>query len=210
MIDTKDRILDTAERQFAEHGYSATSLRGIIAEAGVNLAAVHYHFGSKEELLRAVIHRRADPVNQARLARLEEIERRTDGADPAVEEVLEAFLAPTLQVLQTPGGSVFVRLMGRLYAESDILPQIIRGEFGGMLDRFGAALRRALPQLPQQELFWRIAFAIGAMSQALRGAKNLPLLSGGLCDASEARAAMARLVAFLSAGFRAPVPEKSV
>ena len=73
MTDTKEKILDTAERLIGEQGYAATSLRQIIAEAGVNLAAVHYHFGSKEDLLDAVVVRKAGPVNEARLARLDRV-----------------------------------------------------------------------------------------------------------------------------------------
>ena len=78
MTDTKEKILDTAERLIGERGYAATSLRHIIAQAGVNLAAVHYHFGSKEGLLDAVVERKAAPVNQARLAWLERVETEAD------------------------------------------------------------------------------------------------------------------------------------
>ena len=74
MTDTKEKILDTAERLIGEQGYAATSLRQIIAEAGVNLAAVHYHFGSKEDLLDAVVVRKVTPVNEARMAWLERVE----------------------------------------------------------------------------------------------------------------------------------------
>ncbi|HMC58416.1 MAG TPA: helix-turn-helix domain-containing protein, partial [Candidatus Solibacter sp.] len=93
--DTKQKILDTAERLFGEQGYDATSLRHIIAEAGVNLAAVHYHFGSKEELLDEVVVRRAGPVNEARIAMLDRLEA-AEGP-PVVEKVLEAFLLPTAE-----------------------------------------------------------------------------------------------------------------
>src|SRR6266542_3164877 len=109
---TKDRILDTAERLFADHGYSSTSLRQIIAAAGVNLAAVHYHFGSKESLLEAVVLRRAGPVNDQRLQLLDEAERAAD--PPELERVMEAFLVPTFRVACSgEGGRVFIRLMGR-------------------------------------------------------------------------------------------------
>src|SRR5947208_16884641 len=65
---TKERILDSAESLFMEHGFEATSLRSITAAAAVNLAAVNYHFGSKEELFQAVLTRRLDPMNHARLS----------------------------------------------------------------------------------------------------------------------------------------------
>src|SRR2546427_5381031 len=94
MNDTKQRILDTAEGLFGERGYAATSLRQIISEAGVNLAAIHYHFGSKEELLDEVVLRKAAPVNAARLAMLDHAEREAGGAPLRVEAVLEALLVP--------------------------------------------------------------------------------------------------------------------
>jgi AcrR family transcriptional regulator len=91
MTGTKEKILDTAERLIGEQGYAATSLRHVIAEAGVNLAAVHYHFGSKEELLDAVVVRKVTPLNEARIARLERVEAETGSGPLDVEKVLEAF-----------------------------------------------------------------------------------------------------------------------
>src|SRR5690349_12684177 len=98
MIDTKEKILDTAEQLFSEQGYAATSLRQIIAKAEVNLAAIHYHFGSKEELLDELVHRKAEPVNDERLARLAQVERAADGSAPNVEDILLAFFMPTAEV----------------------------------------------------------------------------------------------------------------
>jgi AcrR family transcriptional regulator len=200
MIDTKDRILDAAEKAFAESGYGGTSLRSIIANAAVNLAAVHYHFGSKEELLKAVIMRRAGPVNVERLAMLDECERAAGSKPAELERVLEAFLVPTFRMARQPGGDRVVRLMGRLYVE-DVIPRLVTAEFSEAVSRFVNALRRAVPDLPPEELRSRIHLAIGAMSQALRGAPYLPPLSGE----AEVEETVDRLVAFLSAGFRAPV-----
>src|ERR1700679_3759938 len=110
MIDTRQKLLDTAERMFAEQGYGAVSLRQIIADAEVNLAAIHYHFGSKQELLDEVIMRRAGPVNRERLARLERLEAKP--AARAVEQVLEAFLMPMAEVAEKHPR--FPKLMGRM------------------------------------------------------------------------------------------------
>ena len=96
--NTRQRILDAAEKLFARHGFESTSLRSIIASAGVNLAAIHYHFRSKEGLIGAVIERRFAPVNDERLRLLAEYESQADGRVPLVEEILEAFLAPMLRV----------------------------------------------------------------------------------------------------------------
>jgi AcrR family transcriptional regulator len=196
-MSTKDKILDAAERAFADHGYSGTSLRSIIADAGVNLAAVHYHFGSKEQLLKAVVVRRAGPVNVERLAMLDECER---AGRATLEAVLAAFLVPTFRMARRPEGERIVRLMGRLWVE-EMLPKLLARDFAVMLRRFDNALQRALPELPVEELWTRLHWAIGATSQALRGSPYLPPLSAG----DEAERTAERLVDFLSAGFRAPV-----
>ncbi len=212
MNHTKDRILDAAERLFAEQGYSATSLRSIIAIAGVNLAAVHYHFHSKEALLEAVVLRRSIPANQERLALLDQSEHEAGNQSPALERVIEAFVAPTFRMARDPasGGMVFMRLLGRLHAEGDLLPGILMAQFREVMERFGAALRRALPDLPEEELFWRLNFAIGALAQTLRGgSKDLEAISD-LSISFNSEMALERLVAFLSAGFRAPVPTLAV
>jgi AcrR family transcriptional regulator len=206
--ETKERILDTAERLFSEHGYAATSLRSIIASAGVNLAAVHYHFHSKEALLEAVILRRSVPANRARLALLDRFEKEAVGTPPRLEKVIEAFVAPTLHMSRDPqsGGMVFMKLLGRLHAEGDLLPRILTLQFGDVLERFGDALRAALPDLPPEELFWRLNLALGALAQTLRGgSKDLQTISD-LSLSFDSETALERLVAFLSAGFRAPVP----
>src|SRR5437763_10558253 len=110
--DTKQRILDSAERLFAQHGFEATSLRNIIADAKVNLAAIHYHFHSKEALLDAVILRRLGPVNQKRLELLDGCERSAPDGRPDLEAVLEAFIAPAFRVGSDPNsGQIFVRLI---------------------------------------------------------------------------------------------------
>jgi AcrR family transcriptional regulator len=205
---TKERILETAERLFAEQGYAATSLRGIIAEAGVNLAAVHYHFHSKEALLEALILRRSVPANHERLALLDRFEREAGGEPPPLEKVIEAFVAPTLHMSRDPesGGMVFMKLLGRLHAEGDLLPRILTAQSGDVLKRFGAALRAALPALPPEELFWRLNLAVGALAQTLRGGSKDLETNSDFSLSFDSETAMERLVAFLSAGFRAPVP----
>src|SRR2546423_1616319 len=99
-VDTKQRILDVAEQQFAEQGFAGTSLRRIIAEAEVNLAAVHYHFHSKESLLEAVLMRRMAPLNEERLALLTSVEQgasKEEGA--ALEDILSAFIGPPMRLI---------------------------------------------------------------------------------------------------------------
>jgi AcrR family transcriptional regulator len=205
--ETKERILDTAERLFAEQGYAATSLRAIVTAARVNLAAIHYYFHSKETLLEAVIMRRADPVNRERLEMLDRCEQEAGAGPPDLEKVVEAFVAPTFRLGHDDAGQVLlIRLLGRVFAEGDVLPQIVQNCFGMVQMRFGQAICRTLPEVPPKELFWRMHFAVGAMAQALRGPLDLERISGGLCGQPDTEEMVSRLVGFLTAGFRAPVP----
>src|ERR1035441_1007224 len=161
MTDTKDKILDAAERLIGEQGYAATSLRHIIAEAGVNLAAVHYHFGSKEDLLDAVVLRKVTPVNDARLAWLDRVEAEAGSGALDVEKVLESLLIPTAEIASR--SPEFVRLMGRMMVEG-MMPRIREKHFHAMGQRFVAALGRAIPELPREELMWRMHFTVGGMA----------------------------------------------
>jgi AcrR family transcriptional regulator len=210
----KERILDTAERLFAERGYAATSLRSIITEANVNLASVHYHFHSKEALLEAVFLRRAVPSNLERLQMLELCERDAADGPPELSKIIEAFIMPAFLAAKDPsrGGPVFRRLLGRLYAEGDLMPGIIMRHFVPLLDRFFTVLERSLPELPREELYWRIHFAMGSIALALRGTGDWEVFEGPLHDSGDNDLMLRRLVNFLDAAFRAPVismPESS-
>ena len=203
MTDTKEKLLDTAERLIGEQGYAATSLRQIIAEAGVNLAAVHYHFGSKEELLDAVVTRKVTPVNEARVARLDKVEAEAGSGPPDVEKVLESFLIPTADVAgRNPG---FVRLMGQMLAEG-MMPRIVERHFRPTGMRFVSALRRALPGLVEEELLWRVHFMVGAMAHTMCRPPAFPLLAPE--GAADMEPRLRRLVTFLGAGFHAPATGK--
>src|SRR5262249_33318744 len=167
MIDTKTKILDTAERLFADQGYDATSLRQIIAEAGVNVAAIHYHFGSKEELVGEGVLRRAAPGNAQRVAVLERLVAQSGPVGGG--RGLNAFLAPTAPVAEQ--NPQFVRLMGRMHSEG-LLPGIAQRHFQQVIALFRSALQRALPDLPKHELLWRLHFMIGAMAHTMCGSPD--------------------------------------
>ncbi len=194
MIDTKQRILDTAERLIADQGYAATSLRNIIGEAGVNLAAVHYHFGSKEDLLDELILRKAKSVNEERLALLARYEAEAGSAPVPVEKVLNAFFTPMIE----RGGRnpQFIRLMGRMHAEG-LIPAIVAKHFQPTLIRFTEALRRSVPHLSEVEMNSRLQFMIGAMSQAVCAQGQMPV-------EPDFGRTMRRLMVFLSGGLQAP------
>jgi AcrR family transcriptional regulator len=206
---TKDRLLDAAETLFMEHGFEATSLRLITAAAGVNLAAVNYHFGSKEELFQAVLSRRLDPMNRERVDLLTELERRAAPGPVACEQVLGAMLIPALKLSRDPerGGSNFLRLLGRAYADpAPFIRRFLSERYAAMIARFKAAFARALPELPKRELSWRLHFIMGALSYTLAGTDVLKLIEELRPDepASDERL-LQRLAPFLLAGLTAPL-----
>lgn len=204
--DTKTRLLDAAERVFGEQGFAAASLRAITAEAGVNLAAANYHFGSKELLYLAMFQRRVAPMNARRLAGLDRLEQLHGERQLPLEPVLEAFLRPALELARDPDAARFLRVIGRMHAEGDELCRKLEQEFETVKRRYLAALQRALPELPLTELWWRAHFMLGAMFHTMNDGHRLCRVSSGLCDTSDVDAVLERLVPYAAAGFHAPLP----
>jgi len=209
-IHTRKKILCAAESLFMEQGYAATSLRVITAKAKVNLAAVNYHFGSKEALIREVFERRLGPLNAARIAHLDKLEAAAGGRPLAIEQIIETIIAPVLQVSQDPlaRGAVFLRLLGRAFSEpAGTLREILPAQYRQVVIRFRQALMRSLPDLPDQELTWRMHFMFGTLSYTMAGNDALKLIATcNLEGADNAEAIMRRLIPFLAAGLQAPLP----
>jgi len=210
VAETKARILDSAEKLFAEHGFAATSLRQITTDAGVNLAAVNYHFQSKESLILAVLMRKMGPINERRLELLDEVEAEAGDDQLSLEAVLGAFLLP---VLEAKGSGVqlcdFPRLMGRMYTEpGDWMTRIFPQAFAPVIARFHPAFKRTLPGSTVEDIGWGLHFSIGAMAHYLAGGALLTLVSQGLADPADTEAAMPRLVTYMAAGLRALTAEK--
>ncbi|HEY4362115.1 MAG TPA: TetR/AcrR family transcriptional regulator [Bryobacteraceae bacterium] len=196
--DTKSRILDAAEKLFALNGFKPTSLRDITAEAQVNLAAVNYHFQSKDSLIDAVIARRMEPVGRRRIEMLD-----AAGPDATLEQILTAFLAP---VFEFKVESV-VPLMGRIMSEPDLfMERVYRKHLQPLARRFQEQLAKVLPELPPAERLWRLYFTAGIMTHVLTWSGVLPEMSGGLCDIADRPALLERVVSFVAAGFRSGAP----
>jgi AcrR family transcriptional regulator len=214
--ETRTRILDAAEELFMQHGFEGTSMRLLTARAGVNLAAVNYHFGSKDALIEAVFRRRLDPMNAARIAALERAEAEAaarPGADARAaltpEAIIRAFVGESLRMVEDGkgGGRNFIRLLGRTYTEP---AKAIRGLIGQMyaptMERYKAALERALPTMPRDELVWRMHFMFGTLSYTLAATDAVQLIAGFKPeDRHDARLLEDRLTAFLVAGLVAPL-----
>lgn len=208
---TKERILDTAEELFAEYGFDATSLRAITAAAQVNLAAVNYHFGSKEALIDAVFARRVEPMNQTRLDALAELQTRHDEQPVPLDALIRAFVAPALELGhdRTLGGRRFVRLLGRSLTErAGAVHDSLRERYEGVSERFKPAFAQTLPELPPEELYWRMHFMVGLLAYLMAGADIMRLIASSRFSAQSGdEAVLPRLVTFIEAGMRAPVDE---
>lgn len=163
--DTRTQILDAAKQLFAEHGFRGTSVRAITERAGVNLAAVGYHFGSKAELLGAVVRRVVEPIIAAQSAGLDRLLART--ADPSVTELVEAFAAPLFDEMPADGEGAA--------RTSRLIMTIIVDPAGEMRNwtssiedtvshRYTAAFRHALPSLSPEELLFRMRGVLSVLA----------------------------------------------
>ncbi|MCX7555388.1 TetR family transcriptional regulator [Xanthomonadaceae bacterium JHOS43] len=200
-FSTKERILSVAEALFAEHGFAGTSLRLVTSQADVNLAAVNYHFGSKDNLVAEVFRRRMDEMSRARLELLESA-RLVEG--DRLDAVLRAFIEPALALsLDRDGGAAFVRVLARAYAErNDRLRKFLSDNYGHVLREFSRAIAECMPQLSKEALYWRLDFLAGALTYAMA---DFGLLRRGdnTDEKSHCERAASELVAFAAAGFRA-------
>ncbi len=210
-VGTQERILANAEVLFMEHGYEATSLRMITTGAGVNLAAVNYHFGSKEELFQAVLTRRLDPLNADRIRRLSDLETK-HGANPApLSDILLAMFLPALQLGRDPtrGGQNFLRLLGRAYVDpAPFIRNLLSQQYSEMIERFKSAFAKALPHLSKEELTMRLHFVMGALAYTLAGTDALKLIATiNPHEPHDDSVLLRKLAPFLSAGLQAPATE---
>jgi AcrR family transcriptional regulator len=198
--DNRAKILETAEILFGRHGFSATSLRAITTEAGVNLASVNYYFGSKDQLIVEVLSRAIRPLNERRLALLAEA-RLTHPATPIpLPLILDCMLRPCLEIAFDHSRERSFQLLGRsLSEEGNFIEQIIEREWTPVVGKFMQALKETLPTVPESEIYWRIHFTVGAMIHTSCHHRDLTLLSGGQCHL-DLEPTLARLIHYASAG----------
>ena len=214
LSDTRARILDAAERLFMAHGYDGTSMRQITGEAGVNLAAVNYHFGSKEALIQEVFRRRLNWLNEERMRALDELEATADGQPLKPSQIVDAFFGTMIRMAEDEerGGVIFLRLLGRTLTEpSDFIRAFLAHEYKTVVERYKEALFRSLPDVPKAEMVWRFHFMLGATSYAIAGTDALRLVTDWGIEAEDSEdrldRLLPRLISFLIGGLRAPLPQ---
>jgi AcrR family transcriptional regulator len=199
-FNTKERILGSAEELFALHGFAGTSLRQVTSRADVNIAAVNYHFGSKENLINEVFRRRMDEMSERRLNGLRQAQEEHPGE---LEPILAAFIRPALALTYDRHGSAFVRVLARAYAEKiEGLRKFLSDNYGQVLREFAKALAPCLPELGKEELYWRLDFVAGALTYAMSDF-GLIKRPAGMSDKAFAEKTAQNLIRFAAAGLRA-------
>ncbi len=200
--DTKDIILDTAEELFSVHGIGATSLRAIVRAAGLNVAAIHYHFGSREALVRAVFNRRLRPINRQRLELLEALEQRGTDTIP-LRDLVDAFLRPVFAYFSAQPPRVR-GLMSRLHTEPEITRPILR-QYHEILQRFQQVFLTAAPWLSPEQVRLRMSFMIGSMGIMLSG--RHPAFSDGNGALLNPEQLLEEVIEYNTAGLSAGRPQ---
>ncbi len=200
-IDIKDRIMDEAEKLFADLGFKATSMRAITQAAEVNLAAINYHFGTKDKLIEEVILRKLYHINGERLTRLEGV---LEQDVIRVEDILDTFYRPAFEYFQDPGQISYLRLIGRtLFETGEFSKGLMSKGWMPLVDAYCSAFERALPDLSSAEIMWRFHFTVGAMILTISKMDILEKTSCGECSIEgDFEPAIARLIRYTSAGFK--------
>jgi len=204
--DTKDRILDSAEQLFADQGFAATSLRQITTEANVNLAAVNYHFKSKESLLSAVIERTFAPINRRRMELLDELEASSKTDRPDLEAAVRAFVRPAFEARSANAESMrhFPRLMARIMAEpGDWAAPVMLPALQAVSNRFMPIFQRAMGVEKRTTVLWGAQFSIGCMTRCLIAPEFIQAITGENQAQESKEQMLDRVVCFIVGGMQA-------
>lgn len=199
-LPTRERILNAAERLFAEFGFDGVSLRQITREAGVELALANYHFGPKTELFLAVVRRRADELNNERAALFAALP-----TPPTLEGLIDAFSRPFLDksVRGGAGWKSYARLIAQLANSPRWTAAVMAVQFDPIARQFIAGTKMALPDCDEENLYWGFHFLLGAMTMTFAETGRIDLLSDGRFQSSSLDTIVGRMIPFLTAGFRA-------
>ncbi|HPF22924.1 MAG TPA: TetR/AcrR family transcriptional regulator [Hyphomonas sp.] len=211
-LDRRTAILDAAEEQFAKHGYDGVTLRSIAKHAGVDVALPNYYFGPKRELFDAVLLRRAEILNHARLTQLEECLDESN-RKPTVEAIIRAYLRPMLtgEHVHEEGWKNYYALIAYVNNSPEWGGQLMTQFFDPVIKRFIDALRLALPGVRDRDLYWAYHCLSGALTLTFAQTGRIDRLSGGLCLSTDLTDAYEHMVKFTTAGFaalREPAAEK--
>ena len=206
---TQKKILDAAEHLFAKEGFHSTSLRMLTREAGVNLAAVNYHFGSKKELIKAVIERRLLPLNRLRIEKLQGVKELAEQQNrlPKVKEVLKAFFEPTFAFRKSgKGAQDFITLISRSFSDPEgTVREVFLELVWPVFQLLFELLCEALPNTPKDVVYWRLHFSFGAMGHAMNMRHINQEIPASLDLKLDAESMYEQFVDFVTSGLEAPI-----
>lgn len=202
---TRDRILDAAEKLFAQKGFEGVSVRQIMTTAEADVSLAYYHFKSKRDLFDQVMLRRADHLNAIRLKALEAVEQRHSADEPTVEEIIGAFTDPLLDLLAEDHDKWkhYFQLIAQINNSPEWGGELMTRYFDPLVRRFIEALRKALPDCSDEDLYWSYHFLSGALTLTFAETGRIDNLSNGTCRSSDMAAQRQRMPSFLAAGFQA-------
>jgi len=200
----RDRILDTAEALFAERGFDGVTLRQIAIGAGVDVALASYHFGKKLDLFRAVFERRAPTLNDTRLAALKAAQEASAPKPASLESIIEAFLRPLEMTQESAdaGWANYLALVAYINNSAYWGPRMMSEIFDELVNTFISALKLALPNANDRDLYWCYHNLSGALTLTLARTGRIDRLSGGACHSDDFKSAYDHMIPFVAAGFR--------
>lgn len=203
-LETRDRLLNSAEALFARHGLYGVTVRNVAQHAKVDTALVYYYFGTKRGMFDAVFRRRADGINSARMEAMQAYEDANAG-NITVEGAIRAFLTPILDEDRhaDPGWRNFSALVALANNSQEWGGAMMSRYFDSVIHRLVDLLRKALPGVKDEDLYWSYQMLSGSLMVLQAGTGRIELLSGGLCRSADVDAFGERLVAYAAAGFRA-------
>ncbi len=205
-VNRRERILDAAEKAFADFGFAGASLRQIVHDAGVNVATVYYYFGSKNGLMKAVLKRRFGPLRRENLELLRRCEQQANGRPLPVDKILQAMLVPPLRLAVNASAKrlAVTRLIGRIVTEPNPQTQeFLSHQHADVRAAFLNALHASLPHVPLADLRWRLEFVRGALAFVLCNPRRIEKETLGACDPVDTKKVLAEMIRFFSPGFRA-------
>jgi AcrR family transcriptional regulator len=201
--ETLEQILDAAEELFSKFGLNGVTLRDVAQKVGVHTTLLHYYFDDKRSLFEAVFARRAGVTAGRRMEALERYEAEA-GDHPTIEGALHAFLDTDLD-LYIQGGEAWMNYSAFCARVSNTLEgaALMDVHFDPVVLKLISILKRALPDLPDEDIFWGYHFVTGSLMNTLARTGRIDRLSGGLCHADDFEAVKKRMAKFMAAGFLA-------
>jgi len=208
--DKRDAILDAAEEMFSKQGFHGVTVREVTTLANVDVALVYYYFANKMDLFDAVLRRRADIVNQARIDLLHETEKIP--GDDLLERLISAFIDPLFEFLATgdPGWRNYFALIAEVNNSREMGGEVMTRYFEPVMQQLLSGMRKVMPDAADDDLFWTCQFLSGALTLTLAATGRVERLSNGTCRSDDYDAVRDRLPTFIAAGFRALIEARRI